>query len=162
MVESRGRPIVQPVRKLALRRTDRYWVAWSDPRLESSLHRVLNRFWNFDAFEADELKYFVVKCCRSLQVANRQRYMTDTSASHHVPPELFIFTRSLSEARNPLSRAFTAIGSERCTSAERRLIGCEKQDGLGNLFGPPHALERYRRDQAGFPLIRAGKPGQHA
>src|SRR6202051_2833873 len=61
-----------------------------------------------------------------------------------------------------LSRRFAAIGGESRTSAEGCLVGCEKHDHLGNLFGPPCAPERHCRDQAGLPLLSAGKPGQHA
>jgi hypothetical protein len=63
---------------------------------------------------------------------------------------------------NPLSRRFAAVGGESRTGAEGCFVGCEKHDHLGNLFGPPHALEWYCRNQAGFPLVSAGKPGQHA
>ena len=48
---------------------------------------------------------------------------------------------------------FAAVDGERRTRDERRLVGREKHDGLGDLFGPPDAFERHARDQASLPFV---------
>src|SRR6266852_4197414 len=116
MVKSRSISIVQPVRKLSFRRTDRYWVAWSDPRIKSCLHRLLSRFRNFDASETDEFKHPVIKLSRAIQIADRQRNVIHASATHDcfllnyravVPPSdksvSPVTKEALSKARNTIA-----------------------------------------------------------
>src|SRR5579864_3433572 len=71
------------------------------------------------------------------------------------------FSRSVKLKRESLLGRLAAVGSERRTSAERRLVGRDKQDGLGYLFGPAHAFERHSRDQAGLPFVIPRKPAKH-
>jgi hypothetical protein len=81
--------------------------------------KVLSRFRNFNAFEADEFQYLVVKFSRALEVAHCQRSMIDTSASQ-LPCLLSIpFRGFVKRSRKPY-RAFlptsaaTRVGSSGC------------------------------------------------
>ena len=47
-----------------------------------------------------------------------------------------------------LSGPFAAADGDGSTHDVRRLVGCNKHDGLGDLFGSPHAFERHSRDPA--------------
>src|ERR1700737_889178 len=60
-----------------------------------------------------------------------------------------------------LSGQFAAVDGDGSTRDVRRLVGCNKHDGLGDLFGSPYAFERHTLDQPGLPFVRTGEPVQH-
>src|ERR1700730_86001 len=56
---------------------------------------------------------------------------------------------------------FAAVDGDGSAREVRRLVRCNKHDGLGDLFGSPYAFERHSRDQPGLPFVRTGEPVQH-
>src|SRR5713101_9642157 len=54
-----------------------------------------------------------------------------------------------------------AVHEVRGTRDERRLVGCEKHDGLGDLFGSPYSFERNGRRQTRFSLRSTSEAVQH-
>src|SRR6266550_6838677 len=55
----------------------------------------------------------------------------------------------------------TAVYEVRGTCDERRLVGCEKHDGLGDLFGSPYSFERDGRRQTRLSLRSTGEAVSH-
>src|ERR1700730_14145685 len=56
---------------------------------------------------------------------------------------------------------FSAVDGDGSTRDVRRLVGGNKDDGLGDLFGSSYAFERHSRDQPGLPFVRTSEPVQH-
>jgi hypothetical protein len=48
------------------------------------------------------------------------------------------------------------------TGDERRCVGREECDDLGDLLGSSSAFERHASDEAGLSVCAAGKPVQHS
>jgi short chain dehydrogenase len=48
-----------------------------------------------------------------------------------------------------------AVDGDGSTRDVRHLVGCNKHDGLGDLFGSPYAFERYSRDQGRPSVFRS-------
>src|SRR3989442_8875494 len=54
-----------------------------------------------------------------------------------------------------------AVHEVRGTCDERRLVGREKHDGLGDLFGSPYSFERHGRRQTRLSFVSTGEAIQH-
>src|SRR5580693_1571470 len=59
------------------------------------------------------------------------------------------------------SGRLAAIDQERCSSDERRLVGREELDGLGDLFGSSDSIEGNGRRQTRLSLSSTGEAIQH-
>ena len=60
-----------------------------------------------------------------------------------------------------LRSGFAAVHADDLAGNERRLAGSDEYDGIGDLRGGAHALERYSVDQSGLSLGGAGEPIEH-
>src|SRR5258708_11338478 len=69
-------------------------------------------------------------------------------------------TKKRAWSRKLLS-CLAAIHEVRGTRDERRLGGCEKYDGLGDLFGSPYSFEWNGRRYTRFSLRSASESAQH-
>src|ERR1700674_3836990 len=54
-----------------------------------------------------------------------------------------------------------AVHEVRRPRDERRLVGCEKHDGLGDLFGSPYSFEWHGRCDTRLPFGSTGEAVQH-
>src|SRR5258708_5043782 len=59
-----------------------------------------------------------------------------------------------------LRSCFAAVDADDLAGDERRLAGSDEHDGICDLRGGAHTLERYSRDQSGLSLGGAGGPIQ--
>src|SRR6266404_1989964 len=74
-----------------------------------------------------------------------------------------IFPRGMVSRFRPLELAgqFAAIDSDGRTRDEGGLVGSEKHNRLGNLFGQTYTFKRDTRNQRGLIVLIASEPVQH-
>src|SRR3989442_13735408 len=60
-----------------------------------------------------------------------------------------------------LGSQFAAIHSDGRTRDEGGLVGSEKHNRLGNLFGQTYTFKRHPRNQRGLIVLIASEPVQH-
>src|SRR6266446_8645663 len=93
----------------------------------------------------------------------RQLFYLLTRALMGDPVTIVVCVYSCRKYRLPLELAgqFAAIDSDGRTRDEGGLVGSDKHNRLGNLFGQTYTFNRHTRNQRGFFVLTADEPVQH-